>query len=277
MTIIKVGPDKVPYHIHKTLLAQHSEYFDRAFKGDSKEAKEGILTLGEIACHTCTSFQVTTSCGFANLKPVNVFVSWLYTRKLPRKCSEWIEYEDWDEINHPGFERAILIVRVFADRYLIPAFGQIVECTFIGYMVNESCPYYETITYAHEHLCAENPILQAMVDSHCYFSGSDSDGDLDGETEARLKHPRRFLINVMERYTNIIKRKDELTLSIHDYHNHSSDEETDACDAAWGDMENDINDETYEATYESDDSCESHKEDNLEDEARDLKDDLKNS
>jgi hypothetical protein len=113
-----------------------------------------------------------------------------------------------------------------------------------------------------------------MVDSHCYFSGSDSDGDLDGETEARLKLPQRFLINVMERYAKIIKRKDELMLSIHDYHNHSSEEETNACDAAWGNMENDINDETYEATYENDDSCESHEEDDLEDEVRDLENDL---
>jgi hypothetical protein len=217
---------------------------------------------------------VTTNCGFTDLKSVNIFVNWLYTRKLPRKCSEWIEYEDWDDIHHPGFERAILTVRVFADRYLIPEFGQIVECTFIGYMVNESCPYYETITYAYEHLCPESTILRAMVDSHCYFSGSDSDGDLDGETEARLKLPRRFLIGVMERYAKIVKRKDEITLSIRDYHNHSSEEDTDACDAAWGNIENDIADKTYEATYESDDSYENHEEDNLADEVRDLENDL---
>jgi hypothetical protein len=141
-------------------------------------------------------------------------------------------------------------------------------------MVNESCPYYKTITYVYEHLRAESPILRAMVDSYCYFSGSDLDGDLDGETEARLKLPHRFLIDVMERYAKIVKRKDDLTLSIRDYYNYSSEEDIDACDAAWGDMENDINDETYEATYESDDSCESYEEDNLEDKVRDLENDL---
>ena len=56
MAIIKIGPEQVPYHVHKALIAQYSEYFDRAFKGDSKEAKEGIVTLEDITCHTCTSF-----------------------------------------------------------------------------------------------------------------------------------------------------------------------------------------------------------------------------
>ena len=216
---------------------------------------------------------MTTSCGFANLKSVNIFVDWLYTGKLPRKCSEWIEYENWDDINQTDFERAILTLCVVADRYLIPEFGQIVECTFIGYMVNESCPYYETIIYAYEHLRPESPILRAIVDSHCYHSGSDADGDFKGEMEARKHLPQDFLISVMERYAEIVKRKEEIKLNIRDYHNHSSEEETDACDAAWGDMDNDIDDETYE-TYESDDSCESHEEDNLEGEVLDLENDL---
>jgi hypothetical protein len=55
MAIVKVGPDEVPYHIHKVLLAQHSEYFDQAFKIGSKKAKEGIVILEDIGCYTCTS------------------------------------------------------------------------------------------------------------------------------------------------------------------------------------------------------------------------------
>jgi hypothetical protein len=56
MAIIKIGLEQVPYHVYKALIAQHSEYFDQAFKGDSKEAKEGIVTLEDITCHKCTSF-----------------------------------------------------------------------------------------------------------------------------------------------------------------------------------------------------------------------------
>jgi hypothetical protein len=223
MTTIKVNSEQVPYHIHKGLIAQHSEYFDRAFKDDSKEAKNGIVILEHITCHTCMSFKVVVTCGFANIKPVNIFVSWLYTRKLPRKCTEWIEIQNLDDISHRGFERAMLRVRDFADHYLIPALGQIFECAFIGYMANESRPCYETISYAYENLCLKCPILQAMVDSHCHFSKSDSDGDVDGELEARSKLPHCFLINVMNRYAKIIKSKDELTLHIRDYHNHSSE------------------------------------------------------
>lgn len=55
MAIIKVGPDKVPYHIHKKLFAQHSEYFDQAVKSGSKEVEDGIVILEDIACYTCTS------------------------------------------------------------------------------------------------------------------------------------------------------------------------------------------------------------------------------
>lgn len=209
--------------------------------------------------------------GFAYPKPVDIFVHWLYTTKLPRKYSDWFpEFEDWDCVGHLGFQWAMLKVRVFADRFLIPAFGRIVECTFIGYIVNETCPYYEVITYAYEHLHPESPILRAMVNSHCYFSGSDADNDSNGETEARLDLPHSFLINVMDRYAEIVKKEVELKISIRDYHDHSTEEDPDACDAAWGDMENDIDYHIYDAAYESDDSYESHEEDNLEDEIRDL-------
>jgi hypothetical protein len=166
MAIVKVGQDKVPYYVHKAMLVQHSEYFDRAFKGDWKEAQEGVVTLEDIDCQTCMSFY--NNRGFANLKPVDIFVHWLYTTKLPRKYSDWFpELEGWDDVGHLGFQWAMLKVRVFADRFLIPAFGQIVECTFIGYVVNETCPYYEVVTYAYEYLHPESPILRAMVDSHC--------------------------------------------------------------------------------------------------------------
>jgi hypothetical protein len=74
----------------------------------------------------------------------------------------------------------------------------------------------------------------------------------------------------MDRYAEIVKNKAELKISIRDYHSHSSEEDTDACDAAWGDMENDIDYHNCDAAYESDDSYESHEEDNLEDEVRDL-------
>jgi hypothetical protein len=212
---------------------------------------------------------VIHNCKLANLKPVNTFVHWLYTQKLPREYSEWIEYEDWGDVSHLGFQRAMLKALEFADKFNIPAFRQIVECTFIGYIVYETCPYYEVITYAYEHLRPESPILRAIVDSHCYYSGSDADGDLKGEVEA-LKHlPQDFLISVMERYTEIVKRKDEIKLNIRDYY-----KDTKVCDAAWGDMENDVDEEIYESTYESIDSDENY-DDNLKDEVRDLENDLK--
>ncbi|KAG9199637.1 hypothetical protein G6514_008298 [Epicoccum nigrum] len=111
-----------------------------------------------------------------------------------------------------------------------------------------------------------------MVDSHCHFSKSDSDSDIDGELEARSKLPHRFLINVMNRYAKMIKSKDELTLDIRDYHNHSLEEDIDTCDTAWGDMAIDFDDDVDDKTNEA--SHESHEEGNLEDEVRDLEDDL---
>lgn len=54
IVIIKIGPDSVPYHVHKSLLSHHSAYFDRAFKGNWREAEDGVVTLEDVDCSTCT-------------------------------------------------------------------------------------------------------------------------------------------------------------------------------------------------------------------------------
>lgn len=53
MAVINIGPKSVSYYVHKSLLAQHSEYFDRAFSGTWKEAQEGVVTIDDVDCDTC--------------------------------------------------------------------------------------------------------------------------------------------------------------------------------------------------------------------------------
>jgi hypothetical protein len=54
IVVIKIGPDSVPYYVHKSLLSDQSAYFDRAFKGKWREAEESIAMLENVDCFTCT-------------------------------------------------------------------------------------------------------------------------------------------------------------------------------------------------------------------------------
>jgi len=46
--ILKIGPDRFKYSIHKALLVYHSEYFRKALEGPWKEAEEGTFNLEDI-------------------------------------------------------------------------------------------------------------------------------------------------------------------------------------------------------------------------------------
>lgn len=47
------GPEGTEYMVHKALLIEHSEYFDKVYKGPWKEAEEGVVKLEDVECGTC--------------------------------------------------------------------------------------------------------------------------------------------------------------------------------------------------------------------------------
>lgn len=58
---VEVGPERAKYYIHKGLLVEHSEYFQKALSGSWKEAEEKSVCLDDVECSTCKSL-VRLSC-----------------------------------------------------------------------------------------------------------------------------------------------------------------------------------------------------------------------
>jgi hypothetical protein len=53
LVTVDIGEAKTRYTVHRTLLAEHSDYFRKALSGPWKEAEEGIVTLEDVDCQTC--------------------------------------------------------------------------------------------------------------------------------------------------------------------------------------------------------------------------------
>lgn len=130
-------------------------------------------------------------------------------------------------------------VRVFADWFMVDGLSQIMECVLIRYLANAPA-YYEVVAYAYKHLPEDNKILTAMVHSHClFFDGESYDVATNDEMHDRSKLPHEFLIDVMVRYMEM--RKDDVTkLSLSNFHEHSCEEDTSACELAWESLEFDL-------------------------------------
>ena len=76
-----------------------------------------------------------------------------------------------------------------------PLLGSCIPCR-----VAICAPYYATIKYAYEHLPSKNPVLQTMVDAHCYGFVEKSGAERSGKLELRSQLSHDFLVYVMVRY-----------------------------------------------------------------------------
>ena len=65
IVIVKVGPSKTPFNMHKDLLCSAAPYFKAAFNGNFPEAKSAVLELPEEDVVMFKRFQL-----------------WVYTNKL---------------------------------------------------------------------------------------------------------------------------------------------------------------------------------------------------
>jgi len=89
-----VGPKRVKFGVHKGVLIRKSAFFRAALTGTFKEATEGTVVLQD-----------------DSPKVFEVFVSWLYTRKLENTV---------DEIPTPCSSNRLAKLYIFADRYDVP-------------------------------------------------------------------------------------------------------------------------------------------------------------
>jgi len=84
----------VKHYIHKVLLEEHSEYFQKALNGPWKEAEDKVVILDDVDCHSCKYVVTPPHCDeLADINLVSIFVNWLYTRKLPGLTEAWSEDE----------------------------------------------------------------------------------------------------------------------------------------------------------------------------------------
>ncbi len=165
-------------------------------------------------------------------------MSWLYTQRLPKKYSEWTtkSLSKLREI-FLAFEMALVNACILADRFLVPGFGQLVQCLFVRYLIKDCDVYYETIVYAYDHLPADHPILEVMADSHYLHSRGAEEAS--GETDNCDALPHKFLVSLTLKYMEIMRGEVPFQINLADYHSHDSQTEEEACVEV---MEQTIND-----------------------------------
>ncbi|KAF9693742.1 hypothetical protein EKO04_008147 [Ascochyta lentis] len=208
---VEVGSERVKYYVHKALLEEHSEYFKRALNGPWKEAEEKVVCLDDVECRT-----------------FEVFVDWLYTRKLPAKRTGWVG-EEYDSEWYITLQIPMMKACAFANRMLSPDFLHAMEHRLIDHFIaSGNVPFYEAIIFAFENLPPTSLILKALVDAHCRSFDEAEDTEENGELELRSQLPNTFLVDVMLRYVKLKSRKQTL-LDRCDYHGHVSEDEKQEC------------------------------------------------
>lgn len=91
---------------------------------------------------------------------------------------------------------------VFGDRFLVPEFRRAVNNSFVGHkLYQQASKLYSLAIYAFENIPADRPILQFLVDKHCFEWVADLDTKYDLEYYQKLPH--NFLVRVMRRYNSL--------------------------------------------------------------------------
>jgi hypothetical protein len=208
----------VNYRIHKALLEHYSDYFRNALRQCWKDGDERQVVLDDL-----------------EPEAFDVFVDWLYTKKIPETDKQWLEREaDQEYWCYRGRVNLLrLKVYVVADRLGIQELLQRINNNFVDVNIYVP-PRYEEVIYAFSNIPAGRRILEKMVDSYCTCS-SPSDDDLGtGQKELRNKLPFDFLLQISRRYQQRESDRnwrddpdDELCAC--DYHEHASDEEREQC------------------------------------------------
>ncbi|KAI4937144.1 uncharacterized protein J4E92_001871 [Alternaria infectoria] len=210
--IVEVGDTKTRYHVHRSLLVEHSEYFKKALNGPWKEAQDGVVTLEDVECST-----------------FSIFVDWVYSQSLPKKGSEWCDEENDMRLANAQLARTKALV--FGDRMLSPLFYRMVRDSLIDHLIEQTA-YYEAVSYGFAHLPKDHAILDLFVESHCRVFGDSSDTAGNGELELRASLPHDFLMRVILRYSQIAQSvlpDDDIEPC--DYHGHADEEEKKQCQA----------------------------------------------
>ena len=166
---------------------------------------------------------------------VEVFVDWLYTRKLPSTNQEWVDKEHQPDQHvqwHTAVQLTMIKAYAFADRMLSPDLCRALERTLIDhFIVTNHTPYYGAVIYAFANLPSTSSVLRAMMDAHCRDFEETGDTEENGEMKLRAQLPNTFLVGVMVRYAKL-KAKKVTRLDRCSYHDHATEHEKEECQKA---------------------------------------------
>ncbi|KAI4628617.1 hypothetical protein J4E83_003170 [Alternaria metachromatica] len=226
--IVEVGDAKTRYHVHRSLLVEHSGYFKKALNGPWKEAQDGVVILEDVECSTCEGKTFRSMHHSTNEAIVSIFVDWVYSQRLPKNDAAWCDEAD-EDIGKSQLARTKALV--FGDRMLSPVFHKTVRDSLVEHII-EWAVYYRAVIYAFLNLPKDHAILDLFVEVHCREFQDSLDTVGNGELELRASLPHDFLMRVIVRYSQIAKSVlPEGELKPCDYHGHADEEEKKQCQA----------------------------------------------
>jgi hypothetical protein len=160
----------------------------------------------------------------------NVFVHWLYAQSLPTSTFDLTRIAEAEHWAHPP---AMVLLKscIFGDRFLAPAFHQLVHNHFVDKNKAGGGIRYAFIKCAFENLPEDDPILTLMIDLQC--TRWTAANDTPAETNMLSELPHKFLLGVMFKYEKL-RVEAKVKLCILDgcsYHRHASEEERMKCQA----------------------------------------------
>jgi hypothetical protein len=157
---------------------------------------------------------------------VEIFLAWVYTRHYPQHkqvCdANHLSYGDY-----LSYDVQMFRVKVcgFGDRFQATEFLHLSESALVDlFILHDQPPYYDVTIYAFNHLPANSPVLQILIDTHCAHWNSKSDTECNGELQLRSVLPSSFWIGVSLRFMRL-RHDDIKELNRCNYHRHEADEE----------------------------------------------------
>ncbi|KAH6875204.1 hypothetical protein BKA58DRAFT_409709 [Alternaria rosae] len=215
-----IGPKKKRYIVHKDVICYHSEYFRAAFNGRWKEFEEGV-TLEDV-----------------EVKVFNLFVHWLYAKKLPTGSKSLLEIAVPDATcgnslpERKSASKLLLMASVFGDRFLAPVFHRLAHNTFVNRFVVESGDHsslaYEVVIWIYDNLPKGSPLIDLAVELQCVIWEIEDDDEEEKLLWPQL--PQEFLLAVMLRQDELKGQEcTDIKLNACDYHLHASEKEKKAC------------------------------------------------
>jgi hypothetical protein len=215
MVTVEIGPEHATYRIHKALLVHHSDYFRNALRACWKEGEEKQVILDDL-----------------EPSAFDVFVDWLYTKRIPKTEQQWLMPEPGEEMYPYNCRMNLLRLKAYvvADRLGAQELLQAINNNYVD-DASKGPPWYEEIIYAFANIPSERRILKVLVAAHCTYSQADDDGEWEDQTELRNNLPLEFLLQVLKCYQEICEGgKWGQLLGACVFHEHVTDKERQKCE-----------------------------------------------